>query len=165
MSKKVSVYSGTGSVKQIEFNGTKWSELRSVLSNNGISYNSGAMKAIVGETENTLESDDAVVPTTDFTLFLLPQKVKSGYDEDSYEESYDEEEEEGEDNQVVAPATTLPINGKDWSKGEALSVIDGNIRKLEATTSELYRLRDYVSNVAVSPLDEKAKELMNKLFK
>lgn len=161
MSVKVSVYSGSGSVKEIQFEGTKWSELQTVLRNNAISYNEGSMKAVVGETENTLESNDAVVPTTDFTLFLLPQKVKSG-SEDSYDESYDDDD---EDEVAVATEAGIPNDPKAWSKQDAVNAINQIVSKSHEVQGLSAKLQAYVNNLAVSPLDDKAKELMTKLFK
>jgi hypothetical protein len=37
-----------------------------------------SMKVVVRETKVTLENDEAVLPEGDFTLFLFPEKVKSG---------------------------------------------------------------------------------------
>lgn len=51
-----------------------FAELKKELSN--ISFN--GMKVIERTKKVTLEADDAVLPATDFMLFLVPQKVKSG---------------------------------------------------------------------------------------
>ena len=53
-----------------------WEQLKPILSKNQVPYNK--MKAVVGESNVTLEIPNAQLPTTDFTLFLLPVKVKSG---------------------------------------------------------------------------------------
>lgn len=149
MSVQVTVYTGTGSSKVINTEAVKWGQLIDDLSRNAISYNSGGMKAVIGETEVTLESNDAVLPTGNFTLFLLPQKVKSGFEE-SYEDSYDEDEIE----ESVAPATVSPEN---WTKGDAVNEINKMI-------SNLNNLKIYVQTSVSNPLDEKAKQLMNKLL-
>jgi hypothetical protein len=45
-----------------------------------------SMKVVVRETKVTLENDDALLPEGDFTLFLFPEKVKSGaIDTDNYD--------------------------------------------------------------------------------
>lgn len=150
MSVQVTVYTGTGSSKVINTEAVKWGQLIDDLSRNAISYNSGGMKAVIGETEVTLESNDAVLPSGNFTLFLLPQKVKSGF-EDSYEDSYDEDEDETEES--VAPATVSPEN---WTKADAVNEINKMI-------SNLNNLKIYVQTSVSNPLDEKAKQLMNKL--
>jgi hypothetical protein len=168
---KVSVYSGTGSIKQVEFVGAKWSELQQTLAQNGISYNSDRMIAVIGETELTLQSNDAIIPTTDFTLFLLPQKVKSGSDdEDSYDESYDEsydDSDDDDDNEIV-PAVNpsgVPADVTSWTKEHALIAINLISTKTNEINTLGNQIRQYVTNMSVSPLDDKAKELMNKLFK
>jgi hypothetical protein len=151
MSAQVTVYTGTGSSKVINTEAVKWGQLIDDLSRNAISYNSGGMKAVVGETEVTLESNDAVLPTGNFTLFLLPQKVKSGLEE-SYEDSYnDEDEDETEESVVVA--TVSPEN---WTKADAVNQINLVINRLND-------IKVYVQSSVSNPLDEKAKQLMNKL--
>ena len=78
---QVSVFNTVGSNESvIEFNGTTWADLQSVLRENSISYRD--MSAIIGETQVTLESPQAQTPTTDFSLFLLPVEVKSGFEDD-----------------------------------------------------------------------------------
>lgn len=51
-----------------------FAELKKELSN--INFN--GMKTIERTKKVTLEADDAVLPATDFMLFLVPQKVKAG---------------------------------------------------------------------------------------
>ena len=75
--KKVRVISTVGQkLNVIESNATTWGELKSDLSSRG--YELSSTKAIVGETQNTLEQTDAILPVTDFSLFILPSKTKSG---------------------------------------------------------------------------------------
>lgn len=75
--RKVTVYSTVGKKATIiETTATDWTSLKRELSNKSISYSS--MKAVVGETRNTLESDKAILPDGDFSLFLMPVKTKSG---------------------------------------------------------------------------------------
>lgn len=77
--KQVTVYStslGTES-KIFSTNARTFGELINDLSSNGIEYNSGNMKAILG-TRVTLESREAQLPEGNFQLFLLPKKTKSG---------------------------------------------------------------------------------------
>lgn len=92
MSKRVTVYNTSGSNEKVVTTIARfWDELQRDLSRNGIPYES--MTAVVGETQVTLQSAKAELPSGDFTLFLSPTKVKSGYDETGWEE-YDEEEDE-----------------------------------------------------------------------
>jgi hypothetical protein len=37
------------------------------------------MRVVERSTKNTLQMDDAILPATDFVLFVVPEKVKSGY--------------------------------------------------------------------------------------
>lgn len=80
MSRKVTVYSTTGKrAEQLEnVTSAEWLELQGVLKEVGIPFS--GMKAVVGETRVTLESEKAVLPEGDFTLFLMPVKTKSGAD-------------------------------------------------------------------------------------
>lgn len=107
--KQVTVYSTAGQNKRvIETTAATWGELQNLLADQGVSYS--GMKAVVGETQVTLESNAAMVPDSNFTLFLLPQKVKSGlygFDEDCDcdKDEYDDEEDDEEltpKEQVVA---------------------------------------------------------------
>ena len=62
--------------KIIETEATIWGELKTALSENGVSYEK--MKAVIGETKLTLEADNALLPTEGFTLFLMNKKTKAG---------------------------------------------------------------------------------------
>jgi hypothetical protein len=75
--RKVTVVSSLLS-NNLELNGswTTWGELRTVLNQNGMDTNN--MKAMVRETKNNLDSEGAILPTTDFILILTAAKVKSG---------------------------------------------------------------------------------------
>lgn len=74
---KIEIYSTKGKKRsEIEATVNTWGELKSVLSSNSIE--TSGMKAIIGETQLTLESTNAILPDYDFTLFLTPIKVKSG---------------------------------------------------------------------------------------
>jgi argininosuccinate lyase len=53
-----------------------WEQLQRDLHSQGVPFRD--MKAVIGETQVTLESRGAQLPTTDFSLFLVPEKVKSG---------------------------------------------------------------------------------------
>lgn len=84
---QVTVFSTKGKKRVVvETEANTWGELKQVLTSEGVEVNN--MKAIVGENQTTLESSAAVLPkgltaagevTKDFTLFLTPVKVKSGF--------------------------------------------------------------------------------------
>ena len=48
------------------------------------------MRVVERSTKNTLQMDDAVLPATDFVLFLVPEKVKSGAGIDIDSSSYND---------------------------------------------------------------------------
>lgn len=84
MSRTVTVYNTIGSNQiLVESSATTWGELQQDLDLRGVSYH--GMKVVVGETQVSLESSAAQLPTTAFRLFLMPQKVKSGFTPDSEE--------------------------------------------------------------------------------
>jgi hypothetical protein len=60
---------------------------------------SDSMKVVVRETKVTLESDEAMLPEGDFTLFLFPGKVKSGWEnEDDYnDDDYNDDDTSNEE--------------------------------------------------------------------
>lgn len=73
----VKVFSTVGSNKsQCETSATNWETLQEELAGKGVLLS--GMKAIVGGSEVTLESPNAQLPSGDFMLFLVPDKVKSG---------------------------------------------------------------------------------------
>ena len=55
-----------------------WGALKTELSTKQIQHDK--MKAVIGETKNTLEAPNAVLPEGDFSLFLMPLRTKSGID-------------------------------------------------------------------------------------
>lgn len=57
-----------------ESNARTFGELKGEL--NDIKFD--GMRVVERSTKNTLQMDDAVLPATDFVLFLVPEKVKSG---------------------------------------------------------------------------------------
>jgi len=62
-----------GKMETIQSNATTWKQLKEEIP----SYQSG-MTGIDRNTKNTFEHDDAVLPSGDFTMFLVATKVKSG---------------------------------------------------------------------------------------
>lgn len=55
---------------------TTWADLQNVLLQHNI--NPTGMKGLVRETRNSLESSSAILPTTNFTLFLSASKMSAG---------------------------------------------------------------------------------------
>jgi hypothetical protein len=76
ITKNVRVFSTQGNDFTVSTSATTWGQLRTELESNISSV--GDMRAIVQATKQTLELDDAAIPTQDFILFLTPKKVKSG---------------------------------------------------------------------------------------
>ena len=85
MTRKIKIYTTAGMPGTIETNVSTLGELKPLLRQREINYN--GMKMLVGETKNELSVDEAVLPTEDFKLYLMPAKTKSGVDFDEMEDS------------------------------------------------------------------------------
>lgn len=87
MSVKVTVYNSVGQNKKVfETEAETFGELQADLDANDVTW--VGMQAMVGETENALATVNSTLPKDDngdfmdFTLILLPKKVKSGGNEE-----------------------------------------------------------------------------------
>jgi len=79
--REVTVYNTIGNnQKSIRTAAANWGQLQEDLGRHGINF--ANMTAVIGETQVTLESTQAQLLGEPFTLFLMPQKVKSGADID-----------------------------------------------------------------------------------
>lgn len=85
MSRKVTIYNTIGdNAREIFSSANTWGSLMNDMNRERVPYD--GMKAVVGETQNTLESSEAVLPDGEFSLFLMAGKVKSGVDDDYIDE-------------------------------------------------------------------------------
>ena len=85
MTRKIKIYTTNGMPGTIETNVSTLGELKPLLRQREINYD--GMKMLVGETKNELSVDEALLPTEDFKLYLMPAKTKSGVDFDEMEEA------------------------------------------------------------------------------
>ena len=85
MTRKIKIYTTAGMPGTIETNVSTLGELKPLLRQREVNYD--GMKMLVGETKNELSVDEAVLPTEDFKLYLMPAKTKSGVDFDEMEEA------------------------------------------------------------------------------
>ena len=85
MTRKIKIYTTAGMPGTIETNVSTLGELKPLLRQREINYD--GMKMLVGETKNELSVDEALLPTEDFKLYLMPAKTKSGVDFDETEEA------------------------------------------------------------------------------
>lgn len=77
--RKIIVYSTLGkNAVEVNSQASEWAGVKAELKEFGVNY--AGMKCVIGETRLTLESDKAIVPEGDFTLYLMPVKTKSGAD-------------------------------------------------------------------------------------
>jgi hypothetical protein len=92
--RKVITYSTLGdNMKEVNSAATTWGELQVDLSRAGVRFE--GLRAMTNPGQVTLESLQAELPQGEFQLFLMPQKVKSGYgfDEESEEDDMIDENE------------------------------------------------------------------------
>ena len=59
-----------------------WGQLKTILRENNINYS--GMTAALSGSKLSLEHNDAVLPTENFVLYLMPTKVKSGINIDTF---------------------------------------------------------------------------------
>ena len=85
MTRKIKIYTTNGMPGTIETNVSTLGELKPLLRQREVNYD--GMKLLVGETENELSQDEAILPEGDFKLYLMPAKTKSGVDFDEMEEA------------------------------------------------------------------------------
>ena len=87
MTRKIKIYTTAGMPGTIETNVSTLGELKPLLRQREINYD--GMKMLVGETKNELSVDEALLPTEDFKLYLMPAKTKSGVDFEDMEDKID----------------------------------------------------------------------------
>jgi hypothetical protein len=81
MSRKVGIFTTIGeNYKEIYSSARTWGELTTDLTANGINWK--GMKAVNGEDQHTYDSSEALLPEGDFSMFLMADKVKSGYNDE-----------------------------------------------------------------------------------
>jgi hypothetical protein len=72
----ITIYSTKGGMKEITTTATTWGELKPQVEKAG--YDLRNLAATCGNTRNSLDRDDAILQTGDYTIFLRPVKTKSG---------------------------------------------------------------------------------------
>lgn len=144
--RKVTIYSTIGTdSKEIMTNAANWGDLQSEFAHNSLNYS--GMKAVIGESQVTLESNQAELPGGDFTLFFMPQKVKSGAIW-SHEEDEDDE-----------PVRPVQVNATIENAKALVLSIGEDLNELYSILSNLPK----DSNPAVAKLQSKAEELKRNL--
>ena len=68
--------------KKLQSDVSTWGELKRILSVNDISYT--GMSAALSGSKVSLQHNDAILPTENFVLYLMPTKVKSGINVDAF---------------------------------------------------------------------------------
>lgn len=79
MTRVIKIYSTQGTSGTIETNVETLGQLKPLLESRGINFS--GMKMLIGETKNEISMDDAILPSGNFKMFLMPAKTKSGSEE------------------------------------------------------------------------------------
>jgi len=91
MARRIITYSTLGdNMKEVFSDATTWGDLQPDLTRAGVRFE--GMKAMTNPGQVTLESLQAELPDGEFQLFIMPQKVKSGYDLIEDQDLIDEED-------------------------------------------------------------------------
>lgn len=158
--KSVLVYSTVGSNrKEIQSAAVSWSELKRELAQNGISAE--GMKAVVGQTQVTLESPDAQLPNEPFTLFLYPVQVKSG---GFFGEDDDDNDENRNDDEPGADDDATDEYNQDDATNDLIDARDGINRVLQFLSNPNTVLNPpVILDEETKSLDDEAKALALKM--
>ena len=88
--RQIKIYTTVGTGGTIDTNVRTLRELKPLLMEQGINFDN--MKLVVGETKAELSLDEALLPESNFKIYLMPAKTKSGVDFDEMEEKIEEME-------------------------------------------------------------------------
>lgn len=158
-SRKITIVSTRGEKKKvIEFSGTVWSELRSELKKAGYDLNN--TKCVETVRRTTLEHDQAIVPTEDFNLFIMPVKSKSGNSKISRSDVYTKikgflKENESKAKSHFGNYTKLSTNS-------LIELVDSYHQKYkpevkrEAEASNIEAITDILESIKIAKGDHKA---------
>ena len=86
--RQIKIYTTVGTGGTIDTNVRTLGELKPLLMEQGINFDN--MKLVVGETKAELSLDEALLPESNFKIYLMPAKTKSGVDFDEMEERIEE---------------------------------------------------------------------------
>lgn len=137
--KTYTVYSTVGQQQHVvDTYGTTWGEIQAELRAAGVRID--GMQVVTGESQVTLDSSQAIIPATESTLFLLPQKVKSGY----FAGSEDDEDDCGCDDDDDTP----------------VGRVKAKVREIGENVNELYSMLEALEKT--SPTDPTVQKLKNK---
>ena len=86
--RQIKIYTTVGTGGTIDTNVSTLGELKPLLMEQGVNFDN--MKLVVGETKAELSLDEALLPESNFKIYLMPAKTKSGVDFDEMEERIEE---------------------------------------------------------------------------
>lgn len=141
MTRKIKIYTTAGMPGTIETNVSTLGELKPLLRQREINYD--GMKMLVGETKNELSVDEAVLPTEDFKLYLMPAKTKSGVDFDEMEEAVERIED------ILCEVLSLLRNG-----GGNVGVVGNSVAQTSTISPEDQREIDELRRLSAGGSNE-----------
>jgi len=154
MKRTVKIRMDGGNVSTVETEATTFGELKAQLTD----VNFSNQKAIVRQTRVTLEDDEAHLPTTPFSLFLYPVKIKAGVDYTSMSHSELRQECNSREN-VVSPhnngtyGTTenmiALLEADDAKSTDPKTEINGILNNMNDSLAKLRKLVDQMDNEVI----------------
>jgi hypothetical protein len=135
--RKIKIYSTVGVSGTIETDVRTLAELKPLLRQREINYD--GMKLLVGDTRNELSIDEAQLPETDFKLYLMPEKTKSGNKgsiletisglfsdlSDAFQELADAEDDEPSTQSYSSPSATKAVTFEDMEAMDDIKRLNG----------------------------------------
>lgn len=157
----------------VNVTGKTWGDLKYILRNKISNIND--FRAIERVTKVTFERDEALLPTEDFIIFLVPKEVKSGVDNTVNKDTLSIEpitiEEVDSMNYNVLRSTAskagISVHGKkeeikerfkEYLKGNTrVSILNKKVKNSEVNSEEisLRDLSNYASEYEILPIDKK----------
>jgi len=136
--RKIKIYSTVGVSGTIETDVRTLAELKPLLRQREINYD--GMRLLVGDTRNELSIDEAQLPETDFKLYLMPEKTKSGGNKedilneisetfsdlaDAFSRLADAESDEPSTQAYSSPSATKAVTFEDMEAMEDIKRLNG----------------------------------------
>ena len=141
--RKITVYSTQAKSSQtIETSASTWGKLKAEMSD------VGNVRAVIRETRNSLDTPSSKLPDQDFTLFLYPQRVKSG----------------NEEVQVAVKKKTVKVHKvkeADWdpTAEDVFDVLEGYKKEFDEVLKSIIPTEITRPSKEVLKLDKEAKEI------
>lgn len=147
--RNVLVYSTVGQTKkEISTSAVNWLQLKAALLDEEVSTQ--GMKAVIGQTQVSLDLDEAILPTEGFTLFLVPSKVESGWDDEEEEEEDNWEDEDVPEDNYSREDAVEDLKESQRLTTKALRFLGDNSKPVQTRSTD----------PEINALDEEAQRIM-----